>query len=146
MIIRKIGHKDFPEASKLLWETFYFVEKNNTAIEGMETFRDLISPISLDMNTFDGTIEIFGAFENKALCGVCAVKEKKHILLLYVHKDMLGMGIGTKLLAFAEKKCISDIITLNSSDYGLNFYLSKGYKKMGNRSVKDGIIFTPMQK
>lgn len=145
-MIRKLKYEDLEAASDVLWKSFYQAEKNNHTMKGMERFRDLVSPVSLSMNTFDEKTELFGYFQNDALVGVGAIKEKKHILLLYVLKEKQGFGIGKKLLEFLEEKCTSDIITLNASDMAISFYEKFGYVKIGERRVEENLIFTPMEK
>ena len=49
MEIRELGYDDLEEASEVLWKSFYEAEKKNTSMEGMELFRDLVSPVSLSV-------------------------------------------------------------------------------------------------
>jgi len=144
--IRKLCQDDFEIASEVLWKSFYEAEKHNHSMQGMELFRDLVSPISLAINEFQGDIELFGAFEDGHLSAVGAVKEKCHILMLYVHPDRQGRGIGKALLSYLETKCETETITVHSSDMALSFYARFGYKKNGERTVENELIFTPMKK
>lgn len=146
MKFRKLGENEIASASKLLWESFYETEKNNFNMRGMEKFRDLTSEISLKMNTFDDYISLYGAFEEEELLGVGAVREKKHIFLLYVKKGYYRRGIGSFLLSRLESECVTDEITVNASDCGVGFYASKGFVKIKDRTIEDDFIFTPMKK
>lgn len=146
MKIKKLGENEMASASKLLWESFYETEKNNFSMRGLEKFRDLTSEISLKMNTFDDYIALFGAFEGDELLGVGAVREKKHIFLLYVKKGYYRKGIGSFLLSYLESECVTDEITVNASDCGVAFYEKHGFKKVKNRTIEDDFIFTPMKK
>ncbi len=145
-MIRRLEYEDFEAASVVLWKSFYQAEKNNHTINGMERFRDLVAPVSLSMNTFDGKIELFGYFQDGELIGVGALKEKKHILLLYVLKEKQGLGFGKKLLFYMEGRCIGEKITLNASDSAISFYEKNGYYKIGKRKIEEDLIFTPMEK
>ena len=145
-MIREIRYEELKVASDVLWESFYDAEKNNHTMAGMEYFRDLVEPVSLSINTFDGQIQLFGYFAGESLLAVGAIKQKKHILMLYVLPNSQKMGIGKKLLAFLESKCDAKELTLNSSDVALPFYQNFGYVVCGERNEKDGLISTPMRK
>lgn len=145
-MIREIRYEELKVASDVLWKSFYDAEKNNHTMAGMELFRDLIEPVSLSINTLDGQIRLFGYFEEKSLLAVGAIKEKKHILMLYVLPNSQKMGIGKKLLAYLESKCDAKELTLNSSDVAIPFYQRFGYLICGERNEKDGLISTPMRK
>ena len=144
-MIRKLEYEDFDKASDVLWRSFYDAEKHNTSMEGMELFRDLTAPVSLSINTFDGTTELYGVF-SPDLCAVGAVKDQKQILLLYVHPERKNEGIGSRLLSHLECVCEGEIVHLNASDYALQFYKKRGYEVVGGRREESGLIFTPMEK
>ena len=145
-MFRKLEYEDLQEASLVLWRSFYFAEKNNHSIEGMERFRDLTSPVSLSINTFDEKVILFGAFLDSKMVAVGAVKEKKHILLLYVLPEFQKMGIGSEFLAYMENQCAGRQISLNASDVAVSFYAERGYKICGERTVEENLIYTPMIK
>lgn len=144
-MIRKLKYEDFEKASEILWKSFYEAEKHNTSMDGMEYFRDLTTPVSLSMNTFDDSIVLYGAFSPE-LCAVGAIKESRHILMLYVHPSREKEGIGSELLTYMEIECDADEITLNASDYAIDFYSKRGYEVIGLRRVENGLISTPMLK
>lgn len=145
-MIREIEYEELKEASDLLWKTFYETEKNNHSMAGMERFRDLVEPVSLSINTFDGAVQLFGYFEDQKLYAVGALKDKNHILMLYVLPLKQKSGIGKEMLLFLESKCETNSISLNSSDVAVSFYEHFGYSVCGKRNEKEGLISTPMQK
>ena len=145
-MIRKLQYDDFKAASDVLWKSFYAAEKNIHSMKGMETFRDLTSPVSLSISDFDGSAEYFGFFQDDFLAAVGAVKEKKHILMLYVLPEMQGQGIGKKLLEFLVDFCTENIVTLRSSDGAVTFYEKFGFVSSGPREVLDELVGTPMKK
>ena len=79
-MIRELTFEDYDFASRLLWKSFYFAEKNVASVEGMELFRDATQPVSLSMSAFEGGTRYFGSFLNNELVGVGALKGKGHIL------------------------------------------------------------------
>lgn len=146
MKIRPLTDSDFPAASELLWKSFYAAEKDNTSLQGMETFRDLVDPISLAMSCAMNGVSMFGAYQKNDLVAVGAIKGEGHILMLYVSAFHQRQGFGTKMLLFLEAQIKADLITLNSSDQALSFYRKRGYRTVGERRCEEGILFTPMQK
>lgn len=146
MEIRELCYDDLQEASKVLWKSFYEAEKRNTSMSGMERFRDLVAPVSLSMNTFDGKIVLYGGFSEGKMIVVGALKEKKSILMLYVLPEYWHQGIGGKMLAFLEDNCTSGEIELNASDCAVEFYLRQGYHIIQPRREENDLIFTTMKK
>lgn len=145
-MIREIEYEELKAASDVLWKSFYHAEKNNHSMAGMECFRDMTDSVSLAMNTFDGNIVLYGCFENDLLLAVGALKEKKHVLMLYVLPEHQNRGIGKKLLQFMESECFTPCISLNASDCAIPFYEHNGYLICGKRSIAEGLISTPMKK
>ena len=145
-MIRALRQEDFKSASDVLWKSFYFAEKNHYSMEGMERFRDLTSPISLAMNTLDGSVRLFGYFCENELIGVGAVKDRSHILLLFVLPGYARQGAGSALLCRLESECEKGVVTLNASDGAVLFYQKRGYRIAGARRVEEEMVFTPMEK
>ena len=145
-MIRKLAFQDYKTASEVLWKSFYYAEKNIHSLQGMETFRDLTTPVSLSISEYDGLNEFYGYFLEEKMVAVGAIKEKKHVLMLYVLPEFQGRGIGIQLLSFLENICTSSVITLLSSDGALEFYKKNGYFVNGPRQIKDELIGTPMKK
>ncbi|MBR4288611.1 MAG: GNAT family N-acetyltransferase [Clostridia bacterium] len=146
MEIRELFYNDLEEASEVLWKSFYAAEKKNTSMSGMEFFRDLISPVSLSMNTFDGSIVLYGAFCEGKMVSVGALKEKNTILMLYVRPEFWHQGIGGEMLTFLEEQCSPGKICLNASDCAVDFYVKRGYQVISPRKIENELIFTPMTK
>lgn len=145
MVIRALKYEDLDVASKVLWKSFYEAEKNHTSMKGMEFFRDLISPVSLSVNTFDGSTRLFGAFDED-LIAVGALKGEGHILLLYVLPDFAKKGIGSQLLSYMENVSKGNVFTLNAAIGAVSFYKKHGYQTAGEEREEEGMIFIPMKK
>ena len=167
--IRELKHEEFEKASALIWKTFYAFDSAGYTMAGMEKFRDVTSTVSLQINSFDGRMNVYGAFaEEDALIGVCAVRiktypedgkdfvnEKNHLTLLFVdgayHKNGVGKALAEKAVSDAKKALAAHgekdggAITVNSSDQAVGFYEKLGFVKTGERRVEDGIISTPMR-
>ena len=142
--VRPLDYDELDEASRLVWLTFYYRESKDYGMEGIETFRNFIDPISLKLNMFSGGLRVFGAFIDQELVGVCALKDSRHISLLFAQNDRLGIGIGSAMLEYMLDIAKTDRVTVNSSDFAVRFYKKHGFVPDGERTTENGIIFSPM--
>lgn len=146
LTIRKLEDPDFEEASRMIFHTFYKYILPTYTTEGVEFFRDITSPLSFKMNTFDGSITLYGAFLEGALVGVIGKKGDNHICLFFTHKDYMGQGIGKKLFGyFLTTTDKSKPVTVNASDFGIPVYKKLGFVKTGERKEENGTVYTPMK-
>lgn len=79
--------------------------------------------------------KIFCAWEGKRLVGTADLEiKRKRIGGFFVKTNLIGKGIGSKLLEFVEeyakKKGIKKL-NLNPSNFAFNFYKKRGYKVVG---------------
>lgn len=143
--LRELEEAELDAASQVLWKSCYIAEKNETSLEGMTTFRDLVDPISLKMNACTGEVTFFGAFD-KDLIAVGALKQKKHLLLLYVLPERQGEGVGTALLRCLLSHMTGGRITVNAAPGALSFYQKHGFVATAPQQERDGIRFIPMER
>ncbi|MEA4833402.1 hypothetical protein SDC9_110081 [bioreactor metagenome] len=150
--VRRLFDNEIEEASRLIWLTFYKFESKGYSEEGLVNFRNFIEPVSLRMNSFDGYVVLFGAFDQgdrskDRLVGVSGVREKSHICLNFVdgeyHRHGIGRELFNEMYEFAKTDANINEMTVNSSDYGMAFYEAMGFEKAGERMVRDGIVYTP---
>ena len=134
------------EAIELAHNTFLqFVAPDYSQV-GCDSFRCFIYGGDIERKIKDGSMFVCGAYnEDKSLVGMCAVRDAKHISLLFVKKGFLRQGIGRMLLDFAVEKCKVPEITVNSSPYGVQFYINFGFVQTECQKNDDGIIYTPMK-
>lgn len=146
MIIRQLEENDFEEASRMIFRTFYKYILPTYTTEGVEFFRDVTSPISFKMNTYDGSITLYGAFIDSVLVGVLAKRGTNHICLFYTHSEYMGQGIGRKLFNYFLTTVDSSLpITVNASDFGIPIYKKLGFRVKSERVEENGIVYTPME-
>ena len=143
-MIEKLDIDMMPEASRLIWKSFYRAEKDNFSLEGMELFRDMTQPPVLQLEILKGTTHFWGRFENGELIGVLALR-KNRIVLLFVREDSQRRGIGTELVRFAAGICQGELLTVDSSPSSVEFYKKLGFVPSGPLSGKGNIISMPMQ-
>ncbi len=143
--IRMLEEGDFEEASRMIFHTFYKYILPTYTTEGVEFFRDTTSAISFKMNTFDGSVTLYGAFDGDTLCGVIGCRGTNHICLFFTHRDYMGRGIGRKLFNhFLERTVANETVTVNASDYGIPIYKKLGFEESDVRQEKNGTVYTPM--
>ena len=144
--VRKLRSEELPAASRVLWTAYYAAEKDKTSLEGLTTFRDLTQPLSLQMNAFSGDVLFYGAFKGETLVAVGALKDRKHVLLLYVLPQEQRSGIGSRLLTKLLSFSTVPDTTVNAAPDAVPFYEKHGFTAVSPLQVKDGIRFVPMIK
>ena len=142
--IRKLRSEELPEASRVLWTSYYAAENGKTSLEGMTTFRDLTEPLSLQMNAYQGDVLFYGAFEGETLIAVGAIKDRRHVLLLYVLPDRQRGGTGSRLLHKLLSLSAVPDVTVNAAPDAVPFYEKHGFSVLSPLQIKDGIRFVPM--
>ncbi len=130
---------EIEEALSLVWNVFLEFEAPEYCKQGINTFETFIkNKEAISILTF------YGAFCNKQLAGVIAIRDKSHISLFFVKKQYHKKGIGKALFSEAAKSCGSEKITVNSSPYAVSIYKKLGFLITNKEQVVDGIRFIPM--
>ena len=89
------------------------------------------------------------------LAGILVIKDKNHLFHFFVKPQWQGRGIGKRLwyTYIEEYKALNsdklfrqsfDLVTVNSSDFALQFYQQLGFAMNGERQKKKGVCYTPM--
>lgn len=148
--IRRLTAQDIPGAMELAWDTFMRFEAPDYGPEGVEAFRrTVIENEEFLEKCRSGENRMWGAFDGDLLIGLNAMRGESHICLVFTHHAYHRKGIATALF----QQVLADIrkenpdlkrITLNSSPYGLPFYLHMGLYPTDYEKTIDGIRFTPM--
>lgn len=148
--IRRLTAAELPMATELAWDTFLRFEAPDYGPEGVESFRRTV----IENEEFLGKCEsgenrMWGAFDGDQLIGLYGMRGESHICLVFTHHAYHRKGVATALF----RRGIEDLrkenpgikrITLNSSPYGLPFYLRVGLYPTDMERTIDGIRFTPM--
>lgn len=149
--IRKVQSNKVDEALSLALEVFMEFEASDYKPEGIETFKSFIGDEKLIQGFKRGIAPMYAAFDNGKIIGVIGMRENKtHINLAFVKKEFHRRGIATEIFRFLlqdlrwENPSLSEI-TLNSSPYGLPFYLHLGFVPQSEELEEDGLRFTPMK-
>lgn len=88
------------------------------------------------------------AYHEGKVVGIISLRNDKHISLLFVDRNYHRRGIGRALILalaeYARKEMGQNMLTVNASPYGVEFYHRLGFKDLGSERQQDGIIYTPM--
>lgn len=149
--IRKVAPNEVDEALSLALMVFMEFEAPDYKPEGVEAFKSFIGDEKIIRGFKSGRCPMFAAFDNGKMVGLIGMRENKtHINLVFVKKEYHRKGIATEIFRYVlselrrENPALSEI-TLNSSPYGLPFYLHLGFVTQSDELEEDGIRYTPMK-
>ena len=147
--IRFIEKSEWEEAMAMVYRTFLEFDAHMFTQEGIDNFREFISDTALKHMFENGNFQVIGAYDGRKLIGIIALRENRHISLLFVEKDYHRLGVGRKLVQelsdYAYNKLHETLLTVNASPYATEFYHRLGFLDISPSVSTDGIIFTPMK-
>ncbi|MCR5650742.1 MAG: GNAT family N-acetyltransferase [Lachnospiraceae bacterium] len=150
--VRMIDRNEWEDAMALCWSVFLECEGHLYEIEGQENFRRFLDDETLYTVFLNGGFPVCAAFFGEKMIGVAACRSGPHLSLLFVDRTFQGRGVGTALLGYMIEYLLSrhtglgdEMMTVNSSPVGVEFYHRRGFKDTGPQQIKDGILFTPME-
>ena len=152
IVIRKITSQEVDAAMALALEVFLQFEAPDYPPEGVETFKkDIVENPQYLENARRGICPIYGAFDGAQLVALMGMRSSKtHINLVFTKKEYHRRGIATAIFRFLVEDLRREnpdlqALTLNSSPYGLPFYLALGFKPLSGELQQNGIRYTPMR-
>jgi GNAT superfamily N-acetyltransferase len=152
IVIRKITSHEVESAMNLALEFFMQFEAPDYDPSGVETFkRDIVENPEFLENGRRGICPIYGAFDGEKIVALMGMRSSKtHINLVFTKKEYHRKGIARAIFHYLLNDILRenpslDALTLNSSPYGLPFYLALGFIPLGEEREINGIRFTPMK-
>lgn len=150
--IRRVKSREVRAALALVWEVFSAFEAPLYGPEGAENFRrDIVANPRFIADCRLGRCPLYGAFDGDEIIGLMGLRPSRdHINLAFVKKEYQRQGVATALFHFLLADLLRKdpglpAITLNSSPYGLPFYLHLGFVATAEEQEVNGIRFTPMR-
>ena len=150
--IRRAKGDEIDEALDLALDVFMRFEAPDYKPEGAETFARFISEAKKpDSDRKNESKPIYAAFDGEKMIGIIGMRATKmHINLVFVKEEYHRKGVATALFNYLLNDLLKENpelseITLNSSPYGLPFYLHLGFVTQSEEQEKDGIRYTPMK-
>lgn len=148
--IRRLYPDEVDEALALSLETFLAFEAPDYGPEGVASFRrDIIDNAAFRAACRDGVNRMWGALDGPRIIGLMVMRGESHIVLVFTHRDYHRQGVASAIL----QRLLEDVrrenpelrrLTLNSSPYGLPFYLHAGFRPADTERTINGIRFTAM--
>ena len=152
IVIRKITSNEVESAMALALEVFMQFEAPDYGPEGVESFRkDIVENPEYLENARKGLCPIYGAFDGDTIVALMGMRSSKtHINLVFTKTEYHRKGIARAIFHYLlndiqRENPALDALTLNSSPYGLPFYLALGFLPLSEEQVINGIRFTPMK-
>lgn len=152
IIIRKIKSNEVESAMQLALEVFMQFEAPDYPPEGVETFKkDIVENPDYLEGAKQGLCPIYGAFDGEEIVALMGMRRNKtHINLVFTKKEYHRKGIATAIFHYLLEDVLRENpllteLTLNSSPYGLPFYLRLGFIPLSEEQEINGIRFTPMK-
>lgn len=148
--IRKAKKEDWDEAMSMTWKTFMKFEAEDYTREGIRSFFDFITDSVLYRMFLMGSYHMFVAVDGGKIIGMITLRNDTHISLLFVDEAYHKQGVGSCLMKtmwdFIKTELGKEVVTVNSSPYGIGFYHRLGFLDLGPEVEKDGIRYTPMKR
>lgn len=152
IVIRRIEGHEVESAMALALEVFMQFEAPEYPPEGVETFKkDIVENPEYLENARKGLCPIYGAFDGDQIVALMGMRSNKtHINLVFTKKSYHRRGIARAIFHYLlsdvrKENPALEALTLNSSPYGLPFYLAIGFVPLSEEQEMNGIRFTPMK-
>lgn len=152
IVIRKINAGEVEQAMALALEVFMEFEAPVYHPSAVDTFkRDIVENPEYLENARRGICPVYGAFDGGKLVALMGMRSSKtHINLVFTKTEYHRRGIATAIFHYLLKDVQKENpslreLTLNSSPYGLPFYLALGFVPLTGEQEMNGIRFTPMK-
>jgi len=146
--IRQATEKDIQPAFDLALSVFMEYEAPEYGQDGAAHFREDVEAKASDPDMYLSEKRVMLiASDDEKIVGMIESRETGYIAMLFVDGAYHRRGIATALMnrMVRELKLRGfDRIGVNSSPYGLPFYLDYGFVPTDVEQHKDGFIFTPM--
>lgn len=140
MLIKRVLPGNYRHALALVLRVFLQYDAPDYPEHGVQTFKAAITD-----QAYLNSIEMWAAYSDERIVGVIALRNNSHhIALLFVDGDHHHKGIGRSLVEMARNYSDSEIITVNSSPYAVEFYRHLGFIPDGLEQSTDGMRYTPM--
>lgn len=152
ILIRKIKSDEVESAMALALEVFLQFEAPDYPPEGVETFKkDIVENPAYLEKARQGLCPIYGAFDGEKLVALMGMRSNKtHINLVFTRQAYHRKGIAKAIFQYLLEDVLAEnptleALTLNSSPYGLPFYLAIGFVPQSEEQQMHGIRYTPMK-
>lgn len=146
MQIRPLLPDEMEPCRSLVRSVFDRFEAPDYSREGAASFYAFLDSVPEQFSS--GALKIRAALREDRLIGVLAMRDGRHICLLFVDPSFHRQGIARALVQTAAdfaRENGQKQLTVNSSPYAVPVYHRLGFSDLGPEQTADGIRFTPMR-
>ena len=145
---RQMKAEDILEVKNLVTSVFNEFVAPEYSAEGVQEFYRYIEPIAFRERAKNHHFALIALAQTKVV-GVIEIRGYNHVSLLFVDHDYQRRGIAKELLHQAIQICERyepqpSEISVNSSSFAVPIYEKLGFERVGERQVRNGIGFIPM--
>lgn len=146
--IRRASNSDAARISALIGDVAHcFNAKRGGALAPW--FWESIAPSAIERCIGDDRFNYLVAWSGATLVGVIAMRDRTHVHHLFVAPAFQCRGVATQLWQRAKADALAagndQGFSVRSSEYAVPVYERFGFRVVGARGEKDGIVFVPMR-
>lgn len=146
--IRNARVEDAPNISALIFKVApFFASAPGAPVAPW--FAGTITPAAIAGYIGDSRFNYLVALVKGVLAGVVAVREARHVHHLFVAPEFHRKGLAAKLWERAKVDALAlgnkEGFSVRSSEFAVPVYERFGFRVIGARAEKDGIVFVPMK-
>lgn len=146
--IRRARPEDARKISELILRVAHCFSSSASG-EVAPWFLESIMPSVIAGNINHPKFNYLVAFVGEALVGVVAVRDTMHVHHLFVAPEFHRKGLAAKLWTRAKADALAagnkEGFSVRSSEYAVPVYERFGFRIIGARAQKDGVVFVPMK-
>ena len=146
--IRKARAEDASQISELIFKVAHRFNLS-TSGEVAPWFLATITPSAIAGNIDDTNFNYLVGFVGQVIAGVIAVRDTTHVHHLFVAPEFHRKGLAAKLWEHAKVDALAlgnkEGFSVRSSEFAVPVYERFGFRVIGARAEKDGIVFVPMK-
>ncbi|MGN0901664.1 MAG: GNAT family N-acetyltransferase [Succinivibrio sp.] len=147
MQIREFKKEDAPYLYDLFYETVHTVNASDYTKEQCDAWCDRLKDPTKWLLSFEDSYTLI-ATQNGLIAGFGDIRQDGYLDRLFVKSDLVGQGIGSKLLKALEQSiCFKEKFSVEASVSAVSFFEKHGYKKVrsqvvyrGNTSLKNYLM------
>lgn len=145
--VSSVGLQEYPLIKEFITDIFNQHVAPSYSKKGCQEFYKVVSIEHLTQAAQQGAL-IRAFTVSGEMAGIIHLREN-HIVLLFVHNDFHGQGVGKFIIdwakSIAKQSAGHKTITVNSSPNSIRFYQKQGFTATGDEQNVDGVRFTPMK-